>query len=381
MFLKYAIFQNRKMVSIRKIPSERDIVKRLESPDFAFPPLRFEATYGNSNQPDKSDWDLLTKASWDGREARFAAECKALSTPKAFQEAVQRVRDVRPPDGALPLVVLPFLRESQLRELEQLGISGVDLCGNGVVIVPGQFAVFRTGAPNQFPTYAPIKNVYRKNTSMVARALLAVPYFESVQDVLDAVAARDVLASRWTKTPMRLGTVSKALKALEEALILDRKQGVRLLQGEKLLDKLHGNYEPPRALNRVRLKVETSGASLTDVLRTESNRAGLPVVAAGLSSVWRYATMQREDMLSVYCPRCAPLVDRLPGRETARFPNLEIIETDEQPPYFDAQDDDGFLWASPVETYLELMAGDKRDRETAEQVRAYVLECVESGGQ
>jgi predicted oxidoreductase len=67
------------------------------------------------------------------------------------------------------------------------------------------------------------------------------------------------------------------------------------------------------------------------------------------------------------------LVERLPGSRTDRFPNLEIIEADDETAYFDALEDDKFLWASSVQVYLELMAGDKRDRETAEQVRSFIL--------
>ena len=270
---------------------------------------------------------------------------------------------------------------SHLTELERSGISGIDLCGNGVVLVPGRFAVFRTGAKNRFPTYSPIKNVYRKNTSMVARVLLAIPFFKTVQDLGDAVSARDVLASRWRKTPTRLGTVSKALKTLEEDLIVERKQGIRLIQAEKLLDKLQQNYEPPRGVNRSRLKVETAGTTVIQVLGKQAGQVGLPVVATGLSSVSRYAVMQRGEMLSVYCPRSAPLLKRFPNMETDRFPNLELIETEEQPLYFDSSEEDGFLWASPLQTYLELMAGDKRDRETAEQIRAYLLDRLGSSDQ
>jgi hypothetical protein len=31
------------------------------------------------------------------------------------------------------------------------------------------------------------------------------------------------------------------------------------------------------------------------------------------------------------------------------------------------------LWASPIQVYLELMTGDKRDRETAGQVKEVIL--------
>ena len=379
--MKYVIFQSKKMADNRKILSEADVIERLQNADFAFPPLRFDLLETQFDQPDKIQWDLMIAVSWGNRKFRFAVECKALFTPKAFQDAIRRLKEASPPAACLPLLVLPFLRESQLRELERQGISGIDLCGNGFVSAPGRFAVFRTGADNRFPTYAPIKNVYRKNTSMVARLLLAVPFFERVQDVRDAVAARDILAMFWAKTPIRLGTVSKALKGLEDDLIVGREQGIRLLQPEKLIDKLQQNYETPRTLGRTRIKIEGSRQTVIQVVRDAADQADLPIMATGLSSVSRYALMQREEILSVYCPRSARLLDRLPARADDRFPNLEIIQAEEQTLYFNSRWEDGFLWASPVQTYLELMAGDKRDRETAEQVRATLLDRLKGKGQ
>ena len=57
--------------------------------------------------------------------------------------------------------------------------------------------------------------------------------------------------------------------------------------------------------------------------------------------------------------------------ETSRFANIELLETDENFVYFDARDD---LVASPVQTYLELMQGGKREQETAEQLRKTMLQ-------
>ncbi|MBW1691239.1 MAG: hypothetical protein JRI71_10070 [Deltaproteobacteria bacterium] len=67
------------------------------------------------------------------------------------------------------------------------------------------------------------------------------------------------------------------------------------------------------------------------------------------------------------------LLERLPGNQTDRFPNLELVETGDETVYFDARQEGGFWWASPVQVYLELMAGDKRDQETAEQVKSYIM--------
>ena len=80
--------------------------------------------------------------------------------------------------------------------------------------------------------------------------------------------------------------------------------------------------------------------------------------------------MQRGDLLSVYCPRLEGLLELLPGDQSSRFPNLELLETEDETVYFDARQQGGFWWTSPVQVYLELMSGDKRDREAAEQVKS-----------
>ena len=89
--------------------------------------------------------------------------------------------------------------------------------------------------------------------------------------------------------------------------------------------------------------------------------------------------MQRKERLSLYCPEAKRVQAAIGGRETDRFPNIELIETLEQPLYFDARDESGFYWASPVQTWLELMRGDKRDQETAAQVRESILLAFRGG--
>ena len=271
------------------------------------------------------------------------------------------------------MLIMPFLREQQLLELEREGINGIDLCGNGVVIVPGLFAVFRSGEKNRFSSSAPIKNIYRKNSSMVGRVFLVRPIYDTVQEICSEINRRNMLVSRWDKRPMSLSTVSKSLKALEEDLIVERKDIIRLIQADKLLEKLSDNYTPPKIKERVRLKVSEESETIWEILRKRSQELSLPIVAAGTSSVGQYAVMQRGDVLSVYCPGLEMLLEQLPGSQADRFPNLELIETEDETVYFDARHDGNSWWASPVQVYLELMTGDKRDRETAEQVKSLLL--------
>jgi len=349
------------------------MIEQLRSGKVSLPPLSFRLLKGGPELTGKIRFDALVEASWRKNKARFAVECKSLSTPKAFQDGINLLKTTSLPKGSLPLLFLPFLNERQLQELEREGISGIDLCGNGVVVVPEMFAVYRSGEENRFSSSAPIKNIYRKNSSMVGRVFLIRSGYETVQDVWAEINRRNTLVNRWKRTPMSLSTVSKALKTLEEDLIIGRNNTIRLLQPEGLLEKLSENYLPPTIKDRVRLKISEESVTIEELLRNESQSIGLPLVAAGTSSVGQYAVMQRGDMLSIYCPRPERLIERLPGSQTDRFPNLELIETEDETVYFDARQEGIFWWASPVQVYLELMAGDKRDQETAEQVKSYIL--------
>jgi hypothetical protein len=357
----------------RKTLTERQMIEQLRMGEVSLPPLSFRLLEGGPEKGGNLRFDALAEASWGENIAKFAIECKSLSTPKAFQDGLNMLKMSSLPKGCWPLLFTPFLSERQLQALEREKINGIDLCGNGVVVVPGKYAVFRSGAKNRFTSSAPIKNIYRKNSSMVGRVFLLRPDYETVQDVRAEIIRRNLLVKRWDKKAMSLSTVSKALKTLEEDLIIAREGSIRLLQPDKLLQKLRENYTLPNIRKRVRLKVSEGVEVIEELLRKEAQVLSLPLVAAGTSSVGRYAVMQRGGLLSVYCPRLDILVKRLSGSQTDRFPNLELVETDDETVYFDSREEGKFWWASPVQVYLELMAGDKRDQETAEQAKSYIM--------
>jgi len=60
-------------------------------------------------------------------------------------------------------------------------------------------------------------------------------------------------------------------------------------------------------------------------------------------------------------------------KPTSRFVNLEIRATEDPLVFFDVRIKDGLPCASPVQVYIEYAAGDKRDQETAVQVRERLL--------
>src|SRR5262249_29853351 len=147
---------------------------------------------------------------------------------------------------------------------------------NGVIVVPDELLVLRTGFPNRFRWEGTIQNVYRRNSSMVARAFLLVPEFSSVKEALGQIRKRG--------GEVTLATVSKGGKSLEADLVIEGGRGeppwahlpvarqpkefpqsprvkpsplvrwLRLLQPEKLLDLLAKNYAPPEVSRTVRGK-------------------------------------------------------------------------------------------------------------------------------
>lgn len=380
-FLKMAIFLSKKMERIRKIPTEKEMLDQLRSSKVSLPPLSLRFLEGDLAARGNLRFDALIEVSWRGSIAKFAVECKSLSTPKAFQEGLNLLKTSSLPKGYAPLLFLPFLSERRLQVLEREGISGIDLCGNGVVVVPDMFAVFRSGEKNRFSSSAQIKNIYRKNSSMVGRVFLVCSAYDTVQEICAKINRRNPLVNRWDKKPMSLSTVSKSLKTLEEDLIVERTGVIRLLQPDKLLEKLSENYVTPKIKERVRLKFNEESETLRKMLLNQSQELSLPLVATGTSSVGLFAVMQRGDLLSVYCPRVEILLERLSGSRSDRFPNLDLIETEDETVYFDARQEGNFRWASPVQVYLELMAGDKRDQETAEQVKSYIIKNLETAQQ
>jgi hypothetical protein len=148
-----------------------------------------------------------------------------------------------------------------------------------------------------------------------------------------------------------------------------------LLQPEKLLDLLAENYELPTVSRTFRGKCAIPPEELRMRLAVWADRRqnGTRVIPTGASSAEAYADMAREPMQSFYCTDIDEAITSLSSdvRETDRFANVTLLGTRDDFVYFDRRPG---LVASPIQTYLELTAGDTRERETAGQVRRVILE-------
>ena len=369
-----------------EISTESEMLAKLKASPVSLSPVTLTMREISARLGD-AQYDAIVDATWDDDEAAFAIECKRLGTPKEFAGAILQIQSWKLPDDMFPMLLLPYLKPEQLDELDRLGISGVDLCGNGVITIPGRLKVFRTGQPNRFKSSATIKNVYRGKTSLVARIFAEQSSFPSLQSLREAIVERDFLSTSGLTKPIGLSTVSKALKTLEQDLIIAREDDgtIRLLQRDQLLDKLQRNDEPLEAQETIKLKVKTN--ALWEWVGFYTNAPSGLAVLSGLSSTSKYAVMQRAEIYQLYTPDPIALAKRMtgkggasevppnenPAKETARFENVVLVKTKRPIDYFDVRVGERLGWASPLQTWLELMRGDKRDRETADQVRELLL--------
>ena len=345
---------------------ERDILEAIRTGNLSLPPIEF----GDMQEVVNGSMDALLRARWNGQEWQFAVEVKARSTPKTLRDAVQAIQAAASPPRTYPLVVVPYLNNDQVDELATEKISAVDLSGNGVLVVPGQLLVLRTGKPNRYPEKSVLKNVYRGKASLAARVFLLRSRFDAVGKIRDEILSRG--------GELALSTVSKVLARLEDDLIVSRDGGsIRLVQPQKLLDALVKQYESPTITARISGKTTLEIIDFATGLYDASQRLVLRIAPTGASSTSAYAVMARSGPTSFYCTDVQALTrDNGLGsmfEETDRFANVQLEETQDDTVYFDIRRDNRALSASPIQTYLELISGDKRDRETAEQVAENLL--------
>lgn len=352
---------------------ENEIFRALESGALMFKPFALAA----SAVPPGADrgHDGVLRARWgdSGLEWRFGFQCLGTWTRLAVQRFIENSKKLREKEGLLPLLVTPYLSERHLDELDAAGISGLDLSGNGLLQVPPRLYVRRSGAKRLFKPGASPTYVYRswKVTTLVPRLFVCEGPFPTVQAVLDGCHAR-MMRTGTAPPPLTLSTVSKALMQLEEDLVLQRRgRELRLLHLDRLLDGLARAYRPPassvRFMGHTKMTSEQVWANLMRLQPT--TRA----IMTGLASAPRYSDLAGPDRLQLYVSDAGRVAAALGATPTELFPNLELIETDEEGVYFDSTSDDRGTWSSVIQTYIELASAGAREVEAAKQLRTQLL--------
>lgn len=331
--------------------TEKQIMDSIQNIDFE--PLEIKL---QNRKTKPANGDAMLSIGWKKTSENFIAEILGQATPKQIDLGILQLEKKAKSSGGtfFPIIIAPYLSEQALNRLWKAEISGIDLSGNGVVVVPGKLFVFRTGAKNKFLSNAPIKNVFRGTSSLVARVFFTKPEFENVSEVLKEITER---GGRTT-----FPTVSKVLKTLEEELLISKSEKVRLLDAKKLLEKLVKNYRRPQTKRTLSIKC----ADLSLALEKMSENAKKKNILFVSDYPARYTVMPSDTFpMKIYTESINDLLKGVDFAETTRFPDITLFETDEPTIYFDRRKAGDAYFLSPLQTFLFLATEGKREQEAA----------------
>ncbi|MCC5830640.1 MAG: hypothetical protein JJU36_14430 [Phycisphaeraceae bacterium] len=335
----------------------------------AVPPLAIRVL---TFPPDPGATALL-EVSFRGRSCRYVAWIKRDAKPMTLRLAIDQVKQSEgESDRGQPMIIAPYFSREKLDQLLDARISAIDFSGNAAIEIPGSLLFYKTGNPNQYPDSSPIRSAYRGNGSLVARMLLLERRFEAVSDIRSGIESRG--------GSLTMGMVSKVLQRLEADLAIERpnRNAVMVIQPERLLDGLLAEYQPPKIMDTWLGKVALSTSRLEARLRAIGRDGGL--VRTGEDSATDYATWAGESIMSYYC-RAAPtaVLERIgaQAQETRAFANLRLMQSEDQRVYFDPR---SRLAASPIQAWLEMASGDKRQKQIAGHIRNAILGATGAAG-
>lgn len=311
--------------------------------------------------------DALIEADIPGEKGTFsfAVEVKASNTPLVIKQAVFQIKSIDSYGKTFPLIFVPYLSPERLGELEAEGVSGVDLCGNGVIIVPGRVYVFRSGQPNLYPESRPLNNPYRGRSALVARLLLIRPEFDSLNSMQKALADAG--------ERMVISQVSKAVQALADDLAVTKTKGmIKLTDPSKLLDMLASEWKNPVMTSQQTLMLRNGINSLSAL----SKDPILKWAVSGASSVSKYAVFSESGPLMVAVTDMEAALKQIEWspEPVKNFADAVLFETDEPGVFFaNNMDAAGVRWADMIQSYIELSNGDARMKEAAGDIREQIM--------
>jgi len=349
----------------RKI-TEYDLLSRLEPGSKLLAPLVVKKKITLDS---KDRADARVELAWGDEleTASFVIEVKSQSTPLVIQSALTQARAMVI-GNEQPMILVPYLSPERLIELEKEKVSGVDLCGNGIVLVPGRLTVMRTGNPNLYPESRPLNNPYRGRSAMVARMLLTRQFWSSLKELLAAI--------QQAGTDLSLSQASKAVQAIEDDLIVIKNGGtIKLREPMLLLDKLGAEWRKPLIRGRQAVRMP-SGMDFAGIL---SSNPRLKWAVTGESSVNQYAMFSQGGPMRIAVsslPLASTLLNGIP-ESVPNFADVELIESEEAGFYFDNKvDGKNLRWASKLQAWLELQAGDARQQDAARDIKTQILKDV-----
>jgi hypothetical protein len=161
-------------------------------------------------------------------------------------------------------------------------------------------------------------------------------------------------------------------------LVISRDKGVTLMDPARLLKGLARDFTP---IESVRGHYLRTGSSPTTWVEALNQTPGLTWAVSGASSVSHHGGLSENGPTRLVVRDQRRAVDALKqimhatDEPIRNFSDLELVENDAPGSFFNSElNGSGVRYASSVQTWLALQAGDARQQEAAERIRRRMLE-------
>ncbi len=281
---------------------------------------------------------------------RFLVVISLKSSPAFIETAALILKDAVARESAkgleiFPMIACPYLNPEKLESIEKLGISAVDLSGNGVINVPERLYINRSGKEKICKEEAPPANPFKGKSSLPARMLLKHGNWESLNAFADGIkeAGGDI----------SLPQISKSLKALADELLIKRNgNSISIKEPRSILKGLEKAYKSPGSERRY---LKLKDADWAEKLASDPS---LNWSVSGLSSASRYCERQADVLLKVSVSDIGKAEKLLEGtpKNIPAFADIEIVKQEDPGAYFLCETDEKSIrWASPLQAAIELL--------------------------
>jgi hypothetical protein len=313
----------------------------------------FEVTSAAS----RSRIDLLVEER-NGR--RWAVEVKSSSRPGVVSQVVAQLQAATE-EGAIPLLVVPYMTKAGAAVAATTGVNWLDLSGNARIRAHDLY-VRVEGRPNAFPVQGRPASAFTPRGGRIARALLADPgRWWRQRDLVGATGLDD-------------GTVSRLVRKLDaDGLLRHRDRELRPRDPDLLLDAWAADYRFDHHDIVVGHLTGTGMGLARDVARRLGD-ARVHHAFTGLPAAWAIDRFAQFRLTTVYVdeePR--RVADALGLRRGVRGANVQLVGPDDPGVFANEQVHDGLNCVVPVQVYLDLGHLPERADEAAAHLRSHAL--------
>lgn len=301
---------------------------------------------------------------------RFIVEFKRTSATAAIQRGIEHLKSTLGDTTGIPLLVVPFMSASGKQQCMHAGVSWLDLSGNAS-IRHERVVVLIEGKPNLYKLPGRPRNPFSIKSSRIVRVLLSSPHQPLQQSELVS------------RAKVSKALVSQVVSTLMEEGFLVRNSGgdLQVSDPRLLLDEWQQRYAfPDHGVTKGHVYTGGEGPERVNKLGIKLSGLGIPYAFTGLAAAWHYAPFANFRLVTVFVqtPLTPQQLDDIGFVPEPKGANVWLAEPSDESVFWESERHEGLVFASAIQTYLDLKEQPERSNEAAAELKTHLLRALGS---